>query len=300
MKNLLRVGLFFLLLSLASCGKFLSKFDRLSDKEKSMTTLIFSAEHQDRGLFALDSGIMIYAVNTVNPDSRGAFKLSSTDDAKTWTIPTGKYNFYAVGWPASSTVFTGNMFCSSVQNVSLIGGEKEVVFTMRSDACAAPPFVPNSSFNIGTAISKMQFVSSSSGGTLPNSDTIKITLPEYQFFGGGIDVSRDVGGGITSSPLSPADWNGLSTPSLSLFLPIGAEGDLDNPFLIGFKRTTGSPSVERFYGYKKGLIKSGDIGQLKLQLDGVDVSPSAASNFLILAPSAISSRSSTQIPLINF
>lgn len=126
----------FVAVALVSCGKFEEKFGRIHSGQTSV-----QIQMQNPGAEVLTNGILIYAVNANNPQSRAARYIPGQSTQLNWLIPNGVYNFYAFGYAGAN--MTGIMYCAVAMNKPLSGGGVVVDLALNSiGVCGYAPFAP--------------------------------------------------------------------------------------------------------------------------------------------------------------
>ena len=227
------------------------KFGRLQSAGYSSvrfgTSLERSGLHTDT---TLASGILIYAVNTSHPESRGATYLGNGVLNANWVIPNGPYVFYAIGYVNSD--LTGAMYCAKSGAYTLNGSEVSVSLSLSATGvCGTAPFVP-SGYNLGgnpdapspfylgncvasggdmTLVTAATYCDTSAGRPVGASGVYSsgiISLPAYDAFDGTIKVPDNTPsmstGCFTAAPAGTA-------VSLSRTLPVG--DGTQNIFALG-------------------------------------------------------------------
>jgi hypothetical protein len=121
---------------------------------------------QNPGAEVLTNGILIYAVNANNPQSRAARYIPGQSTQLSWLIPNGVYNFYAFGY--AGTNMSGSMYCAVAMNKPLSGGGVVVDLALNSiGVCGYAPFAPgNYGDNGGQTVPLKIAICAASGGDI--------------------------------------------------------------------------------------------------------------------------------------
>jgi hypothetical protein len=214
----------FMVLALVSCGKFEEKFGRIHSGQTSV-----QIQMQNPGAEVLTNGILIYAVNANNPQSRAARFIPDQNAQLNWLIPNGVYNFYAFGYSGAN--MTSNMYCAVAMNKALSGGGAVIDLALNSvGVCGQAPFGPGNYSNNGDQTVPLNIaVCSPAGGDISATNNsagcdggsgrpgpgsaggLKLHLPEFTRWDPGAPIPEGGGGpspGIGSGCI-PNSFNGV-------------------------------------------------------------------------------------------
>lgn len=251
-------------LALPGCGKLGEKFGRLSGGDNTTVT-IHTAPSGPHAQIVL-TGMMVYAERSDNPMSRGSRFISGAGTSLQWTLPTGKYRFYAFGYTAAG--FSGNLHCARTGDILLDGSPRDITLVADDNGiCGQPPFSPtpahaasadtiknlyigtcdNSTGNIFLAYDTTPNVCDGSGGRpgpgSPPLTDISIDFLEFDAFNG----PPQIGPGGLSSGCIAGSYGGTPTTT-SRAVPFG------HPFLVKLKFWTSSCTTGAyFYQLNRGF-----------------------------------------------
>ena len=259
-----------LALLLISCGNIKEKFGRLS--KPSLTKVYFSKPkyfNNKLGTMAtLPGGVMVYGIDLDDPYKHGAKQLDNEDDETEWVIPSGNYQFLAVGYANANMI--GPMYCGISDTVELFGQPEVVFIAMDQTKCGGPPFVRP---GWGSAGQPLDFYfASCSASTLgvtapsPCSGTgpieLQISLPEYDAWDGSIHVAENNAGGIDSACTGGSEGTPLLYSNVKI--PTGDTSPYD-PFVLGIDFHIGSTSCtnsHKLVGFGRGLTAFNDMSKV--------------------------------------
>lgn len=286
--------LFLLAISLCGCGDLRKKFSRL-DSDSLTTVQIMRPNIAGMHTSAvLDTGLMIYAANIDQPFRRGAKLFPTEANQLTWQIPSGKYQFFAVGWQGG---VNGTLYCGLSDAVILSGSARTVGITVSSNNCLSPPFGEAAHGTAGQPYDVL-VVSCNIvvGGKAPpdncigNAGTaqrVRVDVPEFHSFNGKQIIPDNVPS-IASACLDPSTGGHIP---MAIKVPTGSTGIA--PLLTRIREydiaadcaSNNTPS--RTYYFHRGLANYHQFGiNHLLRIDGFE---SPAFGFHIKAESDLSS-----------
>lgn len=274
----MRFLIFITLLFAQSCGRFSEVFQRTD--ERAFTEVSFPAPRIDEpGLSpqaVLVGGVMIYAVNTLEPFRRGGRKLPDEGQKLTWPIPTAEYVFYAVGWQAPNLSNGSPMMCGKTAGPIKLQGEPiSVQLVLSSNFCGQIPFSAPG-WNNGNQPQPLYvgMCGSAEEPTIGASCSfttrdLKVSFPSFDAWNGEIKVSDLPGQSIESACLTATP-----TPVVqSIVIPSGS-----NPpgtgFVMGVNTFTGGSctGTKRLYGFADGMYGWHLMHRNIYELNGAPVS----------------------------
>ena len=263
MKQLLL--LCFLLPILFGCGNIKEKFGR---QTQSLTKVYFTKPKYFNpklgSMATLNNGVLVYAIDLNDPQRHGAKRLENDLDKNGWSIPTGFYQFLAVGY--TNPNLAGPVYCGISSKVHLSGQPQTISIAMDQNLCGQYPFV-EPEFSTGSQPKPIQFANCTPGnmasqapGNVPcfaslgPTGNIQVDLTDYDAFDGSIHVDSKQNStlpDIASNCMSVVSGS-LTTPAI--VIPTGSAPPYD-AFVFGVNYYVGACSTTHsLLGAPRGVV----------------------------------------------